>query len=200
MKCDIFRPTPYPLTEEIMFRSVALAATLVISSLVACARDDGRTSDTAAGTTATDTVQRTLYDRLGGRDAIVMVVDSFVARVAADNRINKKFAKSDIPRVKAMIVDQICNATGGPCTYTGRSMKEAHQNMGVTDGEFDALVEDLVATLNQFNVAKADQDALLQTLGAMRPEIVERPGPQTGTPLPASFRPAPPLSQDTSRR
>jgi hemoglobin len=179
---------------------LALAATLALLPLSACARGDGNATDTAAGTAMTDTVQRTLYERLGGRDAIVIVVDSFVARVAADDRINKKFARSDIPRVKAMLVDQICNATGGPCTYTGRSMKEAHRNMGVTDGEFDALVEDLVATLNQFNVAKADQDALLNTLGPMRPDIVERPGPQTGGALPASFRPAPPLSQDTARR
>ena len=175
----------------------ALAAVLV---LYACKRDDAETADTAAGAAATDTAQRTLYERLGGRDAIVMVVDSFVARVAADNRINKKFARSDIPRVKTMLVEQICNATGGPCTYRGRSMKEAHRNMGVTDGEFDALVEDLVATLNQFKVAKADQDALLNTLGSMRADIVERPGPETGGALPAAFRPAPPISQDTARR
>jgi hemoglobin len=178
---------------------IALIAIVSIVSLAACARDDTSTADTAADVAA-DTAQRTLYDRLGGRDAIAMVVDSFVARVAADTRINKKFARSDVPRVKSMLVDQICNATGGPCTYTGRSMKEAHRNMGVTDGEFDALVEDLVATLNQFNVAKADQDALLTTLGAMRADIVERPGRETGNALPASFRPAPPLSQDTARR
>lgn len=180
--------------------ALALAVTLALIPLSGCMREDGSTADTAVGAAATDTVQRTLYERLGGRDAIVMVVDSFVARVAADDRINKKFARSDIPRVKTMLVDQICNATGGPCTYTGRSMKEAHRNMGVTDGEFDALVEDLVATLNQFNVAKADQDALLATLGSMRPDIVERPGAQTGGALPAGFRPAPPLSRDTARR
>ena len=178
---------------------LAIAAT-TLTALAACARDDRSATDTAAGSAATDTAQRTLYERLGGRDAIVMVVDTFVARVAADNRINKKFARSDVPRVKTMLVEQICNATGGPCTYRGRSMKEAHRNMAVTDGEFDALVEDLVATLNQFNVAKADQDALLNTLGSMRADIVERPGPETGGALPASFRPAPPLSQDTARR
>jgi hemoglobin len=179
-----------------------IVAVVVVAVLAACARDDRTAADTPSGQTAAaaGTAQRSLYERLGGKSAITAVVDTFVARVAADARINKKFARSNIPRVKSMIVDQICNATGGPCTYTGRSMKEAHQNMGVTDGEFDALVEDLVATLNQFNVAKADQDALLQTLGAMRPDIVERPGPQTGTPLPTAFRPAPPLSQDTSRR
>lgn len=177
-----------------------LALAAAVMPLLACAREDGGTTDTAAGTTATDTVQRTLYERLGGRDAIVTVVDSFVARVAADDRINKKFARSNIPRVKALLVEQICNATGGPCTYRGRSMKETHRNMGVTDGEFDALVEDLVATLNQFNVAKADQDALLNTLGSMRADIVERPGTETGGALPASFRPAPPLPADTARR
>ena len=179
---------------------LAVAVTLALVPFSACTREDGSTTDTAAGAAATDTARGTLYERLGRRSAIVMVVDSVVARVAADDRINKKFARSNIPRVKTMLVDQICNATGGPCTYTGRSMKEAHRNMGVTDGEFDALVEDLVATLNQFNVAKADQDALLNTLGSMKADIVERPGPQTGGALPASFRPAPPLSQDTARR
>jgi hemoglobin len=180
--------------------ALALAATLALIPLSACMRGDRNAADTAADAATTDTVQRSLYDRLGGREAIVMVVDSFVARVAADARINKKFARSDIPRVKTMLVDQICNATGGPCTYTGRSMKEAHRNMGVTDGEFDALVEDLVATLNRFNVAKADQDELLAKLGSMKADIVERPGTRTGAALPASFRPAPPLSKDTARR
>jgi hemoglobin len=179
-----------------------LVPSVALITLSACARDDGRdATDSAAGTTDTAvSTQRTLYQRLGGREAITMVVDSFVARVAADGRINKKFARSDIPRVKVMLVDQICNATGGPCTYTGRSMKEAHRNMSVTDGEFDALVEDLVATLNQFNVAKADQDALLKTLGSMRADIVERPGRQTGTALPTNFKAAPPIAQDTARR
>jgi hemoglobin len=203
---ECYRSAHCPKPEDLMPKSaphsrvLALVATLALIPLFACARGDTNATDTAAGAAATDTAQRTLYDRLGGRDAIVTVVDSFVARVAADNRINKKFARSNVPRVKTMLVEQICNATGGPCTYRGRSMKEAHRNMGVTDGEFDALVEDLVATLNQFNVAKADQDALLNTLGSMRADIVERPGPETGGALPASFRPAPPLSQDTARR
>jgi hemoglobin len=102
--------------------------------------------------------------------------------------------------VKAMLVDQVCSATGGPCTYTGRDMREAHRNMGVTEGEFNALVEDLVAALNRFNVAKAEQDELLAILGSMKSAIVERPTMETGTPLPASFKAAPPLGRDTARR
>ncbi len=96
--------------------------------------------------------QRSLYERLGGDAAITAVIDDFVARCAADARINSKFARTDIPRLKAMLVDQVSSATGGPATYTGRSMDETHKDMQVTAGEFDALVEDLVATLNGFSV------------------------------------------------
>ena len=93
-----------------------------------------------------------------------------------------------------MLVDQVCEATGGPCTYTGRTMKETHDGMGVTAGEFDALVEDLVATLNEFDVPKAEQDELFELLAPMRGEIVEVESPETGTPLPDSYEAAPALT------
>ena len=135
-----------------------------------------------------------LYDRLGGLDAITAVVDSFVARCAGDDRINGKFGRTDVPRLKKMLVDQVCEATGGPCTYTGRDMRETHDGMGVTAGEFDALVHDLVATLNEFGVPTAEQDELLGLLGPMREDIVEVESPETGTPLPESYHAAPALS------
>jgi hemoglobin len=134
-----------------------------------------------------------LYERLGGLEAITAVVDSFVARCAGDDRINRKFERSDIPRLKKMLVDQVCEATGGPCTYTGRDMRETHDGMGVTAGEFDALVDDLVATLDEFEVAKADQQELLSLLGPMREDIVEVESPETGLPLPDTYQPAPAL-------
>ena len=80
-----------------------------------------------------------LYERLGGLEAITSVVDSFVGRCAGDDRINRKFERSDIPRLKKMLVDQVCEATGGPCTYTVRDMRQTHDGMAVTAGEFDAL-------------------------------------------------------------
>src|SRR5262245_58225791 len=95
---------------------------------------------------------KTLYDRLGGKDAITAVVDDFVSRVAADNRINKFFATTDIKMLKMHLVNQICEASGGPCKYTGRSMKDAHKGMGVSGADFNALVEDLVAALDKFKV------------------------------------------------
>jgi len=136
----------------------------------------------------------TLYDRLGGKDAVVAVIADFVTRVAADSRINAKFARTDVPRLKAMLVEQVCAATGGPVTYTGRGMRETHDGMGVTAGEFDALVADLVATLNQFKVPTMEQQALLRILGSLRGDIVEVESPTTGTPLPTSYKPAAPLA------
>ena len=135
-----------------------------------------------------------LYERLDGLDAITAVVDSFVARCARDDRINEEFVRTDVPRLKKMLVDQVCEATGGPCTYTGRGMRETHDGMEVTAGEFDALVEDLVATLDELDVPTAEQEELLGLLGPMRDEIVEVESPQTGTPLPETYQAAPALN------
>src|SRR2546422_8124452 len=91
--------------------------------------------------------EKSLYDRLGGKKAISAVVDEFVGRVAADTRINGFFAAtaSDPARLaafKGKLVDQICEASGGPCQYKGKDMKSAHLGMGVGGGDFNALVED----------------------------------------------------------
>jgi hemoglobin len=134
-----------------------------------------------------------LYERLGGMDSITAVVNDFRDRVAGDARINQKFARTDLGRLTKMLIDQVCEATGGPCKYTGRSMKEAHAGMNVTTGEFSALVDDLVATLNHFKVGKTEQDELLGVLGPLKPEIVEVDSDQVGTSLPSGYQPAPAL-------
>ena len=121
------------------------------------------------------TAGKPLYERLGGKPAIVAVVDDFVGRVAADTRINGKFANANIPRLKTMLVDQICQASGGPCTYGGRDMKSAHAGMGISGEEFDALVGDLVATLNTFKVPEREKNELLAALGPMKKDIVTSP-------------------------
>jgi hemoglobin len=138
-------------------------------------------------------MERTPYERLGGIEAITAIVQDFRDRVAADDRINLKFARTDLARLTKMLIDQVCEATGGPCRYNGRSMKEAHAGMKVTKGEFDALVDDLVATLKQFKVPSAEQGEILAILGPLKSEIVEVDSGQVGTPLPDAFRPAPAL-------
>lgn len=133
----------------------------------------------AVTSTAWAQAPKSLYDRLGGRTAIVAVVDDFVANCAADTRINKFFAATaaDAKRLAAFknnLVDQICEASGGPCKYTGRDMKSAHAGLGISNADFDALVEDLTKTLDKFKVGKAEQGQLLGVLGPMRPQIVEK--------------------------
>jgi hemoglobin len=137
--------------------------------------------------------QRSLFERLGGSEAITAVVDDFVARCAGDARINGKFARTDIPRLKKMLVDQVTAATGGPANYSGRDMKRTHDGMGVTGGEFEALVENLVATLDKFSVPASEQQELLGILAPLRSDIVTVESPETGTALPDDYRNAPPL-------
>jgi hemoglobin len=118
--------------------------------------------------------KRSLYDRLGGYNAISAVVDDFIGNVAADKRINKFFAKANIPRLKARLVEQLCQASGGPCIYTGGDMKSVHAGMGVRNKDFDALVQDLVKSLNKFKVPAAEQKEIASVLLPMRKDIVTR--------------------------
>lgn len=121
--------------------------------------------------------QKTLYSRLGGKKAINAVVDEFVNNCAADTRINKFFAdtakdEKRLKKFKNNLVDQICSASGGPCKYKGKDMKTAHKGMGITDADFDALVEDLVKALDKFNVGATEKNELLAALGPMKGDIV----------------------------
>jgi len=117
----------------------------------------------------------TLYQRLGGREAIKLVVDDFVANMAADPRVNGRFKGLDGARVAKLqtnLADQICDAAGGPCAYLGRDMKTTHTGMGITEAEWNATVEDLVKSLNKFKVGQKEQQELLSALGAMKKDIV----------------------------
>lgn len=116
--------------------------------------------------------QQSLYERLGGKPAIQAVVDDFIGNVAADPRINSFFAHTNISRLNIMLVNQICQISGGPCKYEGRSMKSAHSGMGVKDSDFNALVGDLVKSLNKFNVPEKEKSELLSALAAMKGDIV----------------------------
>jgi hemoglobin len=140
-----------------------------------------------------EALEYSLYERLGGIEAITAVARAFEDRAVKDGRINQKFARTNLGRLTKEFIDQLCQDTGGPCTYTGLSMRSAHTNMGVTNGEFDAFMDDLVAALDRFSVGKAEQDELLNLLRPLRAEIVEVDSSQVGTPLPSAFTSAPPV-------
>ncbi len=118
-----------------------------------------------------------LYKRLGGREGIAQVVDDFVANMVADPRVNKRFAGMPPPAVfklKSNLADQICDATGGPCSYLGRDMKTTHTGMNVAEAEWNATVENLVKALDKRKVGPKEKSELLGLLGPMKGDIVGR--------------------------
>ena len=136
--------------------------------------------------------EKTLCERLGGTPAISAVVDSFAGKVLKDDRINKKFAKSDANSLVTNLKGQIGAVAKCPgVTYKGRNMKTVHKNMGVTEGEFNAVAEDLVKTLDEFKVPEKEKSELIAALSPLKKDIIEKPGDMmTGTDLPANFKPA----------
>ena len=146
--------------------------------------------------------EKTLCERLGGPPAISAVVDNFAGKVLKDDRVNKKFAKSDANRLGTNLkgfVEQAAHCPG--VKYRGRNMKNTHKNMGVTEGEFNAVVEDLVKTLDELKVPEKEKNELLAALGPTKKDIVAKPGDMTtGTDLPTNFKPAPPLKTKASAK
>jgi hemoglobin len=123
--------------------------------------------------------EKTLYDNLGKKKGITGVVNDFVGNVGGDARINGYFKATvadpaRLAKFKRNLVDQICQASGGPCVYKGKDMKTAHAGMGIDSPAFGALVEDLVKSLDKFHVAEKDKNALLGALGPMKSDIVEK--------------------------
>jgi hemoglobin len=116
-----------------------------------------------------------LYTRLGGKPAIDAVVSEMIDRTAADPGTKRSFEGVKLAPVKASIADQVCQATGGPCVYKGDSMKLVHKGMGVSTAEFNGLVGHLVAVLNKYKVPAREQKELLDALGPMAPDIIEKP-------------------------
>mgnify|MGYP006350367689 FL=1 len=145
------------LSKKMMSMVVAVAATWTLSSATSFAAD------------------ASLYERLGGQGAIQAVVTKFIGNVGADKRINSYFATTDLKKLNKLLVEQVCAASGGPCTYSGRDMKTTHKGMKVTTAAFNALVEDLVSALDTFNVPAKEKGELLSVLGPMNKDIVEVP-------------------------
>jgi len=120
--------------------------------------------------------QPTLYKRLGGYDALAAVTDDFLGRLAADPKLGKFLAghsTDSLQRIRQLIVDQLCAATGGPCFYIGRSMKASHQGLGITEADWDSAVVDLKATLAKFQVPEKEQKEVLTLVSSLKGDIVQ---------------------------
>ena len=116
-----------------------------------------------------------LYKRLGGREGIALVAEAFVGNMAADPRVNERFKGMkgpDIEKLKSNLADQICDATGGPCSYLGRDMKTTHKGMKITEAEWSATVENLGKALDKFKVGAKEKQELVGALAPMKSDIV----------------------------
>jgi hemoglobin len=128
-------------------------------------------------------VTKSLYERLGGINAITAVIDKFLTNVVADNAINARFGTANATALRLHLIDQVCEAAGGPCKYKGKNMKDAHTsatNPGanismITEAEFNALVGDLVSALDFYQVPTTEKNELLAVLGPMKTDIVGNP-------------------------
>ncbi len=122
---------------------------------------------------------RTLFERLGGLDAITAVVDDFVARTGSDDRIKSLFMNTDIPRIKKMMVEDICERTGGPCKYTGKDMVESHKDTKLKPEDFEAFMEDLEATLDKFKVPAREKKEVLDDFRSRQEEVMRASQPKS---------------------
>jgi hemoglobin len=148
---------------------LTISALLIAAFLAACGSSASETKPAPAAAAG-----GSLYDRLGGKPAITVVVDDFVGNVLTDDLIKARFAATDGPAFKGKLVDQICEASGGPCKYTGKTMKESHAGMKISDAEFGALVNDLKKALDKNKVGAREQKELLTALGGMHDDIVNQ--------------------------
>lgn len=119
-----------------------------------------------------------LYKRLGGYDALAAVTDDFIGRLAGDPQLSRFFAghsKDSLGRIRQLVVDQLCAATGGPCIYIGRDTKTTHKGLGIGEKDWQASVNHLIATLDKFKVPQREKDEVLAVASSLKPDIVEKP-------------------------
>ena len=146
-----------------------LGVLLLVVMLGACG-PKGKTGPGAGSAAA----PKTLYDRMGGRDALIGIVEDFLTNVAADKRIAPFFQGIDSQGLRQKLVDQLCEAAGGPCKYTGRDMAAMHDGMAIKQEHWDAFVEDLKHSLDKFKVAEPEAKDLMTIIGKMHDAIVAK--------------------------
>jgi hemoglobin len=118
-----------------------------------------------------------LYQRLGGYDAIAAVVDDFLGRLRQDPMFTKfrtGYSDDSMKRRRQLTVDYLCQAAGGPCFYTGRTMKVTHAGLSITASEWETTVKHLAAALDRFKVPPKEKNEVLNLIGGLKKDIVEK--------------------------
>ena len=120
--------------------------------------------------------QTTLYERLGGYDALSAVANDLLPRLQADSRLARFWqnrGEDGVNREKQLLVDFLCSSAGGPMYYTGRDMKTSHKGMKISQNDWSAFLGHLNATLENFKVPQAERDQVVAFIQSTKPDIVE---------------------------
>src|ERR1041384_2197176 len=132
---------------------------------------------TINGSISSRAQEKSLYERVGGYNALAAVVDDFIGRLVADKQFEKFFvghSTDSKKRIRPHILAQFCAATGGPCIYTGRDMKTTHGGLGITEADWDAAAKHLAASLDKFKVAEKEKGEILAFVTTLKKDIVEK--------------------------
>jgi len=114
------------------------------------------------------------YQELGGKAGVEKIVDNFINEISFDQNIVKFFEGTDINRLREKLIEQFCHESGGPCEYTGDSMKDVHAGMDITKAEFNRVVELLQAAMDDAGTPQTAQNRLIRSLAPMRPDIIHQ--------------------------
>src|SRR5499426_1051157 len=162
----MLRPTWRLAMTRDMTRRLAVAALVVwIGSTAATVRAQDK--------------PKALYDRLGGVYSIATVVDDFIERLLVNDTLNAnpaiRDARSRVPKagLKFHVTALVCEVTGGPCKYSGRSMKDAHAHLNINEGQWQAMVTDFRKTLETFKVPAKEQEELIAIVASTKKDIVQ---------------------------
>ncbi len=145
-----------PFKTRVSWHSLLLSASIALGACSAFQNDEN------------------LYVALGGENAIAVIVENFILEIARDERIIDHFEVSNVQRFRVMMNQHLCMVADGPCEYTGDTMIDTHTGMGVTEGDFNAIVENMMAAMDKAEVPLGPQNRLLARLATFRGEIIYR--------------------------
>ncbi|MBL8265541.1 group I truncated hemoglobin [Steroidobacter sp.] len=117
--------------------------------------------------------EKTLYEQIGGEPVLRKTVEEFVVIMEDDDRINFAFGNTDITKFKQLLFEQLCNVTGGPCEYTGRSMEESHRELAIDNAMFNALAEDVYLAFDRVGVPYRLQNKVMAIFAPMQKDMVK---------------------------
>jgi hemoglobin len=121
-------------------------------------------------------MSKTLYERLGGYDAIAAVASDLLPRLQADARLARFWhnrSEDGVKREKQLLIDFICSSAGGPLYYTGRDMNTSHRGMKISEADWSAFLGHLNATLDVFRVPQTERDQVVAFVQSTKADIVE---------------------------